>query len=115
MNEENKEIIENSPELNTDSFENMIEKAALKREERKKKKKKKTVKAVIISVLCVFLAVCIGVTAFAFLEIGGKLGGGATVNIQKGSSAYDIAEELEKSGVISNALLFERDDKIVRS
>ncbi len=103
MNEENKEIIENLPELNTDSFENMIEKAALKREERKKKK---TVKAVIISVLCVFLAVCIGVTAFAFLEIGGKLGGGATVNIQKGSSAYDIAEELEKSGVISNALLF---------
>lgn len=106
MNEENKEIIENLPEYNTDSFENMIEKAALKREERKKKKKKKTVKAVIISVLCVFLAVCIGVTAFAFLEIGGKLGGGATVNIQKGSSAYDIAEELEKSGVISNALLF---------
>lgn len=110
MNDENKEIIENAPDNTAENtegeFDNLLEKAALKRAERKEKKKKKTVKAIIISAVCVILAICIGVGSFALLEIGGKLNEGAEVNIVKGSSAYDIANELEDSGVISSAFLF---------
>lgn len=105
MNEENKEIL-SSASTNEEAFENLMEKAEEKRKIRKNKRKRKTVKAVIISAVCLLLALFIGVGTFALLEIGGKLNNGATVNISKGSTAYDIADELEGSGAVSNALLF---------
>lgn len=106
MNEENKEIIETTPEQSQEDFENLLEKAAVKRAERHNKKRRKTVKAIVISALCVIIAAVIGLGSFLALEVGGKLNHTVTLNISKGSSAYDIANELENSGAIKSALLF---------
>lgn len=106
MNEENKEIIENSSENTEENFENLLEKAAVARAERQKKKKKKTVKTVIITALCLALAFVIGLGSFAVLNMVGTFNKGVSVNISKGSSAYDIANELENSGAVKSAFLF---------
>ncbi len=106
MNEENKEIIETASDNTEENFENMLEKAAAARAERQKKKKKKTVKAVFLSILCLVLALIIGLGSFAAMEIGGTFNKGVTVNIKKGSSAYHIANELENSGAVKSAFLF---------
>lgn len=106
MNEENKEIIETSSETTEENFENLMEKAAAARAERQNKKKKKTVKVLLISSLCLVLALIIGFGSFGLLEIGGTFNKGVSVNIQKGSSTYDIANELESAGAIKSAILF---------
>lgn len=106
MNEENKEIIENSLENTEENFENLLEKATAARAERQKKKKKKTIKTVIIIAVCLVLAFVIGLGSFAFMDMGGTFNKGVSVNIKKGSSAHDIANELESSGAIKSAFLF---------
>ena len=106
MNEENKEIIETTSENTEENFENLLEKAATARAQRQKQKKKKTVKAVFISALCLVLAIIIGFGSFVIMEIGGTFNKGVSVNVTKGSSAYNIADELEGSGAIKSAFLF---------
>ncbi|MBR2043584.1 MAG: endolytic transglycosylase MltG [Clostridia bacterium] len=107
MNEENKDVLGSAEtEKNDELYENLADRAKERRAARKEKKRKKTIKTAIISVLCIFLAACIALGTFAFLEIGGKLNKTAAVNIDKGSSAYVIAEELESAGVINSALMF---------
>jgi len=101
MNEENKEMMENQ-----ENFDGMLSRAQEKRAERQKNKKKKTVKTVILSVLCVVLVAALIFGSIVITEIGGGKRKAVTVNIEKGSSAYQIAEVLEESGAIKSAFLF---------
>lgn len=101
MNEENKEIVENN-----ENFDGMLSRAQEKRAERQKSKKKKTVKTVIISVLCLILVAALIFGSIVITEIGGGKRKAVTVNIEKGSTAYQIAEVLEESGAIKSAFLF---------
>ena len=101
MNEENKEMMENQ-----ENFEGMLSRAEEKREQRKTNKKKKTIKTVIISVLCVILAAVLIVCSVVIIEITGANKNTVTINVEKGSSAYQIAEMLEEAGAIKSATLF---------
>ncbi len=107
MSEENKEIIENG-----ENYEDMLSRAEEKRAERRQNKRRKTAKIIVISALCVILAVILVFGSLIITEINGGNKKTVTVNIEKGSSAYQIADVLEESGAIKSAMLFKAYCKI---
>ncbi len=101
MNEENKEIIETG-----ENFDGMLSRAEEKRAQRQKNKKKKTIKITLISLVSVILVFALTVGLVVITEIGGMNRKTVTLNIEKGSSAYQIAQNLEDAGAIKSATLF---------
>lgn len=113
MNEENKDIIgeeetkgNNQPENSGETFEDMLSRAEEKRKLRKQSKKKKTVKKVVLSLLCIVLACVLALGSLVIIEINGGVRKTVTVDVEKGSSAYQIADALKESGAIKSAVLF---------
>ena len=90
----------------------MLSRAEEKRMLRKQNRRKKTIKAFVISALCIILSVVLVFGTLVITEINGNFRKSVTVNIQKGSSAYQIADVLYEQGAIKSALLFKAYCKI---
>lgn len=101
MNEENKEIMPTE-----EDFEGMLSRAEEKREQRQKNKKKKAIKITLISVLSVILAAALVFGSVIITEMNGSNKKTIILNVEKGSSAYQIADDLEQVGAIKSATLF---------